>query len=182
MRQIKLPNKKYRIIYADPPWLYRDRALAGHRGGGGCKYPGQKKEWIENLDIKSIAYQNCALFLWSTMPILEEAFDLIRAWGFRYKIVAFIWVKRTKRSGVWFWGMGSWTRANAELCLLATRGRPRRVDAGVHSVVETVPERHSKKPDEVRKRIEQLMGYNLSKIELFARQKTKGWDVWGDEV
>lgn len=190
MKQIKLPNKKYQIIYVDPPWLYRDKALAGHRGGGGCKYPGQKKEWIENLNVNSIADINCTLFLWSTMPILSEAFDLIRAWGFRYKTVAFTWVKRTKRSGVWFWGMGSWTRANAELCLLATKGRPKRINAGIHSVIETVPEKHSKKPNEVRERIVQLMG-NLPRIELFARlpkniwfdaSSYEGWDVWGDEV
>ena len=181
MERIKFPNRKYQIIYADPPWLYRDRALAGRRGGGGCKYPGQKKEWLENLNVNSIADTNCTLFLWSTMPILNEAFDLIKAWGFKYRTVAFVWIKKTKRSGVWFWGMGSWTRANAELVLLATKGRPKRINASVHSVVVTVPEKHSKKPNEIGKRIIQLMG-NLSRIELFARQRVKGWDAWGDEV
>jgi len=180
MEQIPFPNKKYQIIYADPPWSYRDKALAGNRGAG-CKYQVQENDWIDNLPVSDIADKDCVLFLWVTMPKLNECWELIERWGFSYKTVAFTWVKRNKKSISWFWGMGSWTRANAELCLIATKGKPKRINAGVHSVIDTPIEGHSKKPDETKKRIIALLG-DLPRIELFARQKTEGWDVWGNEV
>jgi N6-adenosine-specific RNA methylase IME4 len=117
----------------------------------------------------------------TTMPKLNECFELIKSWGFEYKTVAFTWVKRNKISPTYFMGMGRWTRANAELCLLATKGKPKRISASVHSVIDTPIEQHSKKPDEARKRILQLLG-DLPRLELFARQKTDGWDVFGNEV
>ena len=178
--EIIFPSKKYQIIYADPPWSYRDKALAGNRGAG-CKYQTQSKDWIDNLPVERIVDVNCVLFLWVTMPKLNECWELIEKWGFDYKTVAFTWVKRNKKSNSWFWGIGQWTRANAELCLLAVRGKPRRISASVHSVVDASVEEHSKKPNEVRKRIVELVG-DLPRIELFARQKVKGWDVWGNEV
>lgn len=121
------------------------------------------------------------LFLWVTMPMLNECWNIIKKWGFKYKTVAFTWVKRNKKSNSWFWGMGRWTRANAELCLLATKGKPKRLSASVHSIIDTPIEKHSKKPDEVRKRIVKLLG-DLSRIELFARDKVDGWDAWGNEL
>lgn len=172
--------KKYSIIYADPPWSYKDKALAGNRGAG-CKYQTQSSAWLNNLKIKDITNDDCILFMWVTMPKLNECFDLIKAWGFEYKTVAFTWVKRNKKSPTWFWGMGSWTRANAEVCLLATKGSPKRLDAGVHSIIDTPIEAHSKKPNCVRERIIKLVG-DLPRIELFARQQTPGWDVFGNEV
>ncbi len=177
---MEIPNKKYQIIYADPPWSYRDKANAGKRGAG-HKYTTQSSEWLENLPVKDIADKNCILFLWVTMPKLNECFSLIESWGFTYKTVGFTWVKRNKISPSWFWGMGSWTRANAEVCLIATKGKPKRLDAGVHSVIDTPIERHSKKPDAVRDRIVKLMG-DLPRIELFARERAKGWDSWGNEL
>jgi len=173
-------KKKYKIIYADPPWIYRDKALAGNRGAG-CKYNVMNIIDIAKIDIKEICDKDCILFLWVTMPKLNEVFDLIKSWGFEYKTVAFTWVKNNKKANSFFWGMGRWTRANAELCLLATRGSPKRINAGIHSIVNTPIERHSQKPDEVRKRIVQLCG-DIPRIELFARQQTEGWDVWGDEI
>ena len=107
--------------------------------------------------------------------------EVIDAWNFEYKACAFTWIKKNKIKPTWFMGMGSWTRANAELCLLATKGKPQRINAGVHSVVDTPIERHSKKPDCVRDRIVELCG-DLPRIELFAREKTEGWDAWGNEV
>ena len=186
---IPFPKKKYQIIYADPPWSYMDKALAGNRGAG-CKYPVQSKEWIDNLPVKDIADLDCILFLWVTMPKLNECWDLIEKWGFEYKTCAFTWVKKNKKADSWFWGMGRWTRANAELCLLATKGEPKRIDAGVHSIIDSRIREHSRKPDEVRGRIVKLCG-NLPRIELFARPPEKdlfgndsliGWDVWGNEV
>jgi len=176
----ELPNKKYSIIYADPPWSYKDKALAGNRGAG-CKYPTQSAKWLNALPVKDIADKDCVLFLWVTMPKLNECFDLIKAWGFEYKTCAFTWVKKNKVSSSWFMGMGRWTRANAEICLLATKGKPKRINAGVHSVIDTPIERHSKKPDITKTRIVELLG-DLPKIELFARQQTTGWDAWGNEL
>jgi len=176
----KLPNKKYQIIYADPPWEYRDKALAGNRGAG-CKYPVQSQEWLNNLPVKSIADKDCILFLWVTFPKLNECFGLINSWGFKYKTGGFVWIKRNKISPSWFWGMGRWTRANPEVCLIATKGKPKRISASVHSIIETPIAIHSKKPDIVRNKIIKLVG-NLPKIELFARNKTKGWDTWGNEI
>jgi len=115
------------------------------------------------------------------MPKLNEVFDVIKNWGFEYKTVAFTWVKKNKKSKGWFWGMGRWTRANAELCLLATKGNPKRINAGIHSIIDTPVQAHSQKPDIVRDKIIELVG-DLPRIELFARQKTKGWDVWGNEI
>lgn len=177
---IPFPDRKYRVIYADPPWNYRDKALSGNRGAC-CKYPTQDLEWIANLPVLDIADKDCVLFLWVTMPMLPDCWDIIKKWGFRYKTVAFVWVKRNKKSLSWFWGMGNWTRANAEICLLAVRGKPRRVSARVHSIVDTPIREHSRKPDEVRDRIVQLCG-DVPRIELFARCKSPGWDVWGNEV
>ena len=174
-----LPNKKYKIIYADPPWSYRDKALAGNRGAC-CKYPVMNIDDIKNLPVKDIADDDCILFLWVTFPKLNECFEVIESWGFNYKTVAFTWVKKYKNGGN-FMGMGRWTRSNAEICLLATKGKPKRVNAGVRQIIESVPEKHSKKPDIVRDKIVELCG-DLSRIELFARNESVKWETWGNEV
>lgn len=138
-------------------------------------------EEIKALPVGELADKNCALFMWLTFPCLYEALDALKAWGFEYKTVAFVWVKQNRKSNGLFWGMGYWTRANAELCILATRGHPKRISPRVHQIIISHVEQHSKKPDEARDRIISLMG-DLPRIELFARQATKGWDVWGNEV
>ena len=173
-------DKKYQIIYADPPWSYKDKALAGNRGAC-CKYPVMESKDIHKFPIKDIADKDCVLFLWVTMPKLNECFDLIEKWGFEYKTCAFTWVKKNKKSDSWFMGMGRWTRSNAEICLLATKGNPKRINAGVHSIIDTPIEEHSKKPNEVRERIVKLIG-DVPRIELFARQEADGWDCWGNEI
>ena len=177
---LPFPNQKYSIIYADPPWSYKDKALSGNRGAC-CNYQVQSIEWIRDLTVASIADDNCALFLWVTMPQLDVCWDIIKAWGFIYKTVGFTWIKRNKKTNSWFWGLGSYTRANAELCLLATRGKLERKSKAVHSIVFSPIRQHSRKPDEVRDRIVMLFG-DLPRIELFAREKVEGWDVWGLEV
>lgn len=132
--------------------------------------------------VEKLADDDSVLFMWVTMPFLEEAFDVMRSWGFEYKTCAFTWIKQNKKADTFFWGMGNWTRANAELCLLGVRGKPKRMDAGVHSVIMSHIEGHSKKPAETRDRIVKLMAGGLPKIELFARQCIDGWDCWGNEV
>ena len=187
---IPFPNKKYQIIYADPPWEYRLFSKAGTGRTAASHYQTMRLVDIYELPIINLAEKNCALFLWATLPTLPEALYTIKIWGFDYKTVAFTWVKKNKKKDSWFWGMGMWTRANAEVCLLATKGTPKRISASVHSVIDTPIEEHSKKPIEVRNRIVQLMG-DLPRIELFARppkdrlfedESYKGWDVWGNEA
>ena len=175
-----LPNKKYQVIYADPPWSYKDKASAGKRGAS-FKYPTMNLTDIKALPVANIADDNCILFLWITMPKLNEVMEVIESWGFTYKTCAFTWVKRNKIKPTWFMGMGRWTRANAELCLLATKGKPKRISASVLSVVDDPIEKHSKKPNTVREKIVELCG-DLPRIELFARQRVDGWDCWGNEV
>ena len=136
---------------------------------------------IMALPVAELTDKNCTLFLWVTFPMLREALDVIRAWGFTFKTVAFVWIKRNRKSDSLFWGLGYWTRSNAEICLLATRGHPKRQARNVHQVIVSPIEEHSKKPDEARRRIEALMG-DVPRIELFARQSPPGWDVWGNEV
>lgn len=133
------------------------------------------------MPIKDISEDNCILFLWVTMPKLNECFKVIESWGFKYKTCAFVWVKNNKKSNSFFMGMGRWTRANAELCLIATKGKPKRISAGVHSIINTPIEYHSKKPDIVRDKILELCG-DLPRIELFARQEIKGWDCFGNKI
>lgn len=173
--------KQYNIIYADPPWRYHVWSKKGQGRSAESHYPTMKLEDICRLPVADIAAKDCVLFLWATYPNLKDAFKVIEAWGFTYKTVAFTWVKRNKKSPTWFWGLGYWTRANPEICLLATRGNPKRVSKKVHSVVDSPIREHSRKPDEVRDRIVELMG-DLPRIELFARERAPGWDVWGNEV
>lgn len=170
--------KKYTVLYADPPWRYRSkpngRSPESH-------YPTMKTEDICALPVQALAAEDCALFLWVTMPMIFEAQKVLSAWGFRYKTVAFVWVKQNRKGTGIFWGMGYWTRANAELCLLATKGHPQRMANNVHQVIISPVEEHSKKPEEARRRIEALLG-DVPRLELFARRPSPGWDVWGNEV
>lgn len=173
--------KKYSVIYADPPWHYRTYSKKGRGRSADSHYPTMDLEDIKALPVSDIAAKDCALFMWLTFPCMLEAFEVLKAWGFEYKTVAFVWVKQNRKSDSLFWGMGYWTRANAELCVLATKGHPKRMNTGVHQVIMTHIEEHSKKPNEARERIVRLMG-DVPRIELFARQSPEGWDVWGNEV
>ena len=175
----EFPNKKYSIIYADPPWSYDDKALAGNRGAC-CKYDVMDIESLKKLPIHDITTENSILFMWATFPKISEALQLLDVWGFTYKTVAFTWVKRGKNSSKYFMGMGRWTRSNSEVVLLATKGKPKRIDAGISQIIDTPIREHSKKPDAVREKIVKLCG-DLPRIELFARTKIHGWDVWGND-
>ena len=169
---------KYNIIYADPPWRYTSKSC---QGAAEKHYPTMKIQDLCTLPVAALAAEDSVLFLWATFPQLPEALRLIRAWGFKYKSVAFVWLKKNKKSDSWFYGLGFWTRGNAELCLLATKGHPKRQTATVHQFIISPVEEHSKKPEEARDKILALMG-DLPRVELFARQACPGWDVWGNEV
>lgn len=170
--------KKYQIIYADPPWQYDQRGI---EGTAAKQYPTMSFPELCALPVGKLADRNCVLFLWTTFPMLDKAVRLIELWGFSYKTVAFVWLKQNRKSDGWYYGLGFWTRCNAEICLLATKGKPRRACNRVHQLIISHMEKHSKKPEEAREKIVTLMG-DLPRIELFARQTTPGWDVWGNEV
>ena len=176
-------NKKYSIIYADPPWQYKVWSKKGNGRSAESHYKTLGIKDIVNMKdfVKDISADDCVLFIWITYPCLKEAIQVIEEWGFTYKTCGFAWVKRNKKANSWFWGMGYWTRANSELCLIATKGKIKRISRKVHQIIDTPIEEHSKKPAIVRDRIVELMG-DLPKIELFAREKADGWDVWGNEV
>ena len=178
-------DKKYDIIYADPPWQYKVWSKKGEGRSAESHYRTMSKQDLQNMGevIDKISSQNAVLFLWVTAPCLIEGIQLIEKWGFTYKTIGFTWIKKNKKADSLFWGMGYYTRANAELCLLATKGKPLpRKAKNVHQVIMSKIEQHSKKPADARTRIVELFGNNVTKIELFARQYSDGWDCWGDEV
>ena len=170
--------KEYSIIYADPPWQYRQKSLSG---AAEHHYRTMDIEDICDLPISTITAKDSVLFLWATFPMLPEAFRVIKAWGFHYKTIEFVWLKKNRKSDSWFYGLGFWTRGNCEVCLLATKGHPKRKAANIHQLIISPIEAHSKKPDITREKIVTLMG-DLPRVELFARQQTPGWDIWGNEV
>jgi|TARA_R100000084_G_scaffold27757_1_gene10066 N6-adenosine-specific RNA methylase IME4 len=186
---IPLPDKKYNIIYADPPWQFKyqsKKRTDGTSEDANIRDP--QKEYscmnindIYNLPIQDIADKNCILFIWVTYPLLKEGLKTIEQWEFEYKTCAFSWVKKNKKADSFFWGLGYWTRANNEICLLATKGKPSRVSKSVHQIVYEPITKHSQKPIIVRDKIIKLCG-DLPRIELFARHKVDGWDSWGNEV
>ena len=114
-------EKKYSVILADPPWHYKVYSKKGAGRSAESHYPTMNIEDIKALPVAGIADRDCALFLWVTFPCLLEGLEVLKAWGFTYKTVAFVWVKQNKKSASLFWGMGYWTRSNVELCILATR-------------------------------------------------------------
>jgi site-specific DNA-methyltransferase (adenine-specific) len=175
--------KKYNIIYADPPWEYSD--VSSYRimhGGVNRHYKTMSTYDICSLPIKDLAADDCILFIWVTFPALREVFKVIEAWGFEYKTIGFTWIKMNKKNGKPFFGIGYYTRSNAELCLIATKGKPSKVSKSkkVSSVIISNRRQHSRKPDQARERIIKLCG-DVPRIELFARERFSGWDVWGNE-
>lgn len=173
-------SRKYQIIYADPPWTYAD-PKGNDPKMGGITYPTMTLEEIKNLPIREISEKDCALFLWVTMPMLAEGLQVIEAWGFKYITCAFTWVKLNPKGEGIYSGLGHWTNGNAELCLFAKKGHPKRQAKNVKQIVLAPRGKHSAKPEEVRNRIVSLIG-DLPRIELFAREKVEGWDIWGNEL
>src|SRR5438105_945146 len=183
-------NKKYQIIYADPPWQFKVWSKKGEGRSAEIYYKTQGIDYLKSINIDTIADKDCALFMWATFPCLKDAIQLGESWGFEYKTVAFTWVKKNKKSDSPFVGMGYYTRANAEIVLLFTKGKPlTRINKDVQQVIfedEVIYSeigKHSQKPHEVRERIVRLFG-DLPRIELFARSREgffpdyeyEGWD------
>lgn len=176
-------NKKYQIILADPPWSYDDKlgTAIATMGGYDKYYKGMSLQDICKLPIANITDKDCILFLWVTMPMLPRAFEVISSWGFTYKTCAFTWVKQNLKADTIFKGVGRWVQGNSEVVLLSTKGKPKRISKSVSQIVMTHRQGHSVKPQAVKDNIIKLMG-DLPRIELFARQKTEGWDCVGNEI
>lgn len=169
----------YGVIYADPPWHFRTWSAKGRGRCADAWYDVMTLDEIRALPVAEYAAKDCVLLLWAIDPMLPHALSVIAAWGFEFKTVGFYWVKQN-RDGSPFMGLGRWTRMNPEQCLLATRGRPRRLSAAVRKLISSPRREHSRKPDEVYERIETLVAGPY--LELFARQERPGWDSWGNEV
>lgn len=174
-------EKKYKIIYADPPWQYRVYSKKGQGRSAENHYHTMNIKDIMALPVDKIADKDCILFLWITFPCLKEGIEVMERWGFKYKTCGFNWVKRNKKKNTYFMGLGFWTRSNSEVCLIGTKGQPKRVSKSVSQICDARIMEHSRKPAEIRERIVELCG-ELPRIELFARDKVKGWDSLGDEI
>lgn len=171
---------RYSVIYADPPWAYDDNACSEQWRG--TPYATTKPADIASWPVHRLAADDCALFMWATYPLLPEALETIRGWGFEYKSIAFQWLKLNRKNGEPFYGLGRWTRGNTEPCLLATRGKPKPVSKGVSQLILEAPiQGHSAKPALAAEKIVELMG-DVPRIELFARDRKPGWDCTGLEV
>ena len=187
-------EKKYDIIYADPPWRYQDKTC---EGACAKHYNTMSVDEICALPVANLAAKDCTLFMWVTYPQMQEALKVISAWGFKYKTIAFQWIKLNRNVKLnnftiatvqdilhksCFFGLGRWTRGNTECCLLATKGKPHRENNAVSQLIFAPLTKHSSKPPEARDRIKTLLGGGMTSIELFAREQVEGWDCWGDEV
>ena len=182
-----LPRGRYGAIYADPPWSWK--SWDGNEGdrGAGRHYSTMSRAEILTLPVAEIAASDCVLFCWVTWPTLLQAIEIINAWGFEYKTCAFAWIKANNRQMNMLRddadvqvGLGYWPRANSEVCLLATRGKPKRLNADVRQGIIEPRREHSRKPDCVPGRIERLVAGPY--LELFARTTRQGWDSWGNQT
>ena len=170
--------KKYNIIYADPPWSYKNKRTGGSfKSGSASKYPTMSLLEICNLPVRKIAAEDSVLFLWATVPLIEEAFIVMKEWGFKYKTMI-TWRK------IMSLGMGFWFRGQCEHLLFGIKGQVKAFRLQEANFIQCKSLRHSQKPDEFRKLIERatLSMPFRNRIELFAREKYQGWDVWGNEV
>ena len=178
-----MPRRKlYQIIYCDPPWDYKGQTQ--HTGRGGAKsggaishYPTMTVSEMKKLNVKDIADpKGCLLFMWTSSPHLDQAIDLMKAWGFDYSTIGFIWDKQRLNPGYY-------TLSQCEICIIGKLNRiPKpRGARNIQQLVSIKRTRHSQKPGEVRERIVKMFP-KQNKLEMFARRKSKGWDSWGNEV
>jgi N6-adenosine-specific RNA methylase IME4 len=173
-------NKKYNVIYADPPWTFKTFSDKGKDRSPENHYNVMSLKDICNLPISKIANDDSVLLMWVVDPLLDKAFEVINAWGFKYKTVGFTWAKTNRKSMGFFTGLGYWTRGNPEMCLLATKGKPKRISKSVPQLVVEQRREHSRKPDIMYNHIENLLEGPY--IELFARTQRNGWDSWGNQT
>jgi len=186
-----MTDKKYKVILADPPWEYSVWKGKKSRTAD-SKYHTMRPDSIFDLPVPDIADPNSVLLLWTTFPQWPVAHEVMKRWGYTYKTAGYVWIKLTKGARKltdisdvknYHRRLGHYTRSNAEVCLLGTKGKPpTRLCKSVGQIIAAEPGRHSVKPYESFKRIEQLYGFDVPRIELFARGRRPGWDAWGDEA
>jgi len=170
------PDKKYNIIYADPPWKYK---RDGNHSAASV-YDVMELEDIKNLNVKSISEDQSHLYLWVTNPFLQEGLDVCQAWGFEYKTLI-TWIK-TYKDGTPEMGMGYYFRSCTEHIIFGVKGKMKCLNKNTRNMIKEInPRLHSKKPSMIRNLIVECSG-DLPRIELFARRKVEGWDCWGNEV
>jgi N6-adenosine-specific RNA methylase IME4 len=169
---------KFVALMADPPWGYDQK---GVQGAAENHYKTMSIDDLCTLPVADLAAKDAVLFLWSTFPMLPDALRVIDAWGFKYKSCGFLWLKKYKNVDKFVLGLGFWTRGNAEVCLLATRGKPIRYDRAISQIVVSPKEEHSRKPGIVREKIAALLG-DVPRLELFAREQAPGWDAIGNAI
>ena len=176
-------QKKYNVIYADPPWSFNSKKSGGSmKSGASQKYGVMTIEDLKALPVQDLAADNCLLVMWWVGAMPQEAIDLVDAWGFKLKNMnGFVWNKRTKKD-LPFFGMGYYSRAGSEAAIIAVKGKPDIKSRSVRAVVTAPVGNHSEKPNKFRNRINELMGKKCPKIELFARQSFDGFDGWGNEL
>lgn len=175
----ELPKRHFGAILVDPPWHFEVWSLPKDGGRHAARhYKTMPIAEIYALPVVELAARDCVLFLWVTWPMLQQGLKAIGSWGFKYKTCAFAWIKADDGK-VWA-GTGYWTRANSEVCLLATRGQPKRINADVRQAIIEPRREHSRKPDVIHNRIERLVSGPY--LELFARAPRSGWTVWGNET
>ena len=181
MKNGLLEMKKYKIIYADPAWIYQDKSKS-HGGGAESHYKCSTVEEMSKIINKIEVDDDAVCLMWCTYPQLESGLELMKLWGFKFKTVAFTWVKKNKKNNNYFFGMGRHTRGNPEIVMLGTKGKGvKRINANIPNLQIHKIREHSRKPDVIRKEIIKLYG-DIPRIELFARQKVEGWDCWGNQV
>jgi len=175
-----LDGQRYAVIYADPPWHFATYSNRNQTRAAWNHYEIMSLDAIKQMPIAEHAADDCVLLLWAIDPLLDRAFEVIKAWNFSFRTVGFYWVKQNLRSPSYFTGLGYYTRANPETCLLATRGHPKRRAKDVPKLIVTPRREHSRKPDETITRIERL--FEGPYLEVFARVARPGWDNFGDQV
>jgi len=180
----RLERHHYGVILADPPWRFRTWSPKGDGRSAIQHYDVLNLDQIKALPVRDLSARNSVLLMWAISSMLPQALDVMDAWGYTYKTTGFVWAKMSKRSSYWLpkWhiGTGYYTRANVEICLLGTRGHPKRQDAGVRELVVSPVREHSRKPDEIIPAIERL--FDGPYCELFAREKRTGWARWGNQT
>jgi N6-adenosine-specific RNA methylase IME4 len=180
-----LPRNSFAAICADPPWTFKTWSDTRQTRAAANHYDVMSLDDIGALPVGDLAKDDAALFLWATNPMLPQALNVMEAWGFTYKTVAFTWAKTTKKTDrswapKWHIGLGYWTRANTESCLLGVRGNPKRVSQAVRQLIVAPLREHSRKPDEFFAGVEALVPGPY--LELFSRQSRPGWSCWGNET
>lgn len=180
-----LNRNGYAVICADPPWRFRTWNEKNQHKAASKHYDLMTTDDIAAMPVADLAAKDSVLLMWAINPMLPQAFEVMALWGFEYKTIGFCWAKTTSRTDVswapkWHMGLGYWSRANVEVCLLGVRGKPKRISKSVRQLLIASKREHSRKPDQFFDDVERLLPGPY--LELFSRQRRPGWDSWGNQT